>query len=240
MRIAILDDSAFDREELRRMLQQYFSMRSLHIEVCEFSRAADFLRAFSAGAFQIAFLDIYLEGENGMDAARIACEVDPDCRLIFFTTSYDYAVDSYLVRAAYYLTKPVEQSRLCDAMDICCKDIDTTAVELRVERLPTRLLLKDICFVDCASRTVRVHLSNRVLTVDESFAQLSEALLADGRFLACNRGVLVNMEQIDRATERDFLLKNGIQVPIRVHGRGGLKKAWLSFSLKDLERRART
>ncbi len=239
MRIAILDDSASDRGDLRRMLNTWFSSRATEIEICEYSAVAAFLQDFVPGAFHIAFLDIYLGAENGMDAARTACDIDPACRLVFFTTSYDFAVDSYLVRAAYYLTKPVEQERLHDALNICCQGEDEAALEVKVEQVPTRIPLRDICYVDCENRDVLVHLPDRTLAVDKRFAELTEELLEDGRFLACNRGVLVNMEQIAQAAESDFVLKSGVRVPIRIHGRGMLKKAYLVFSLQKLERRVR-
>ncbi len=239
MRIAILDDSASDRQDLRRMLSVYFSSRATEIEVCEYSAAADFLQSFTPGAFTIAFLDIYLGDENGMDAAQTAYAIDPGCRLVFFTASNDHAVDSYLVRAAYYLTKPVEQKRLDDALDVCCQDEDEVLAEVTVERVPARIPLKNICYVDCKNRDVRIHLSGRTLAVDESFTELSEKLLKDGRFLACNRGVLVNMEQVAQAAENDFVLKNGEWVPIRIRGRGELKKAYLAYSLQTLERGSR-
>lgn len=240
MKIAILDDCAEDRSELRLMLNEYFAARGVESQVCEFSSSADFLRVFSPGEFQIAFIDIFLDGENGMDAARRAFEEDPECRLVFFTVSYDYAVDSYLVRAAYYLTKPIDFRRLHDALNICCRALDNKSVELTVGCLPTRLQLKDICFVDCENRDVRVHLSDRTLAVAESFFQLSSVLMDDGRFLSCNRNVAVNMEQIAEVREGDFVLKNGARVPIRVRRRAELKRAWLAYSLKHLEREAAT
>ncbi len=239
MRIAVLDDSASDRQGLRRMLSTYFSSRATEIEICEYSTASEFLQSFTPGAFKIAFLDIYLGDENGMDVARTAHAIDPACHLVFFTTSYDHAVDSYLVRAAYYLTKPVEQKRLYDALHICFQDEDETVAEVTVERVPARIPLRNICYVDCKSRDVRIHLPGRTLAVDESFTELSEKLLEDGRFLACNRGVLVNMEQVAQAAENDFVLKNGEWVPIRIRGRGELKKAYLAYSLQTLERGTR-
>lgn len=237
MHIAILDDSEADRRDLRQMLHTYFRQRKLEVSISEFARAQDFLHACGPGVFQIAFLDIYLDGESGMDAAREAFETDPGCRLVFFTTSFDYAVDSYLVRAAYYLTKPVERSRLYDALEICCRETDNASAQLTVRGIPTWLPLKDIRFADCENRSVRLHLADRTLEIDEGFARVSQTLLADPRFLACNRGVLVNMDHIRQALERDFLLDNGACAPIRVHGRKELKKAWLTYSLKAIERR---
>ena len=52
------------------------------------------------------FLDIYMNGINGMETARKIRLWDTSCHIIFVTTLSDFAVDSYEVKATYYLIKP--------------------------------------------------------------------------------------------------------------------------------------
>lgn len=63
----------------------------------------------------MVFLDIYLDGIDGMEAARMLRQFDENCILVFVTTSPDYALDGFKVRAMHYLVKPfssVELERL--------------------------------------------------------------------------------------------------------------------------------
>ena len=81
MRIAIVDDLAAERHFLREQLEQKLP-------------------------FSVAFLDIYMMGMTGIEAARELRKTDTDCLLIFTTTSTDHALEGFQVRAMHYLVKP--------------------------------------------------------------------------------------------------------------------------------------
>ena len=86
MRIAIVDDISEDRLILRSEINAYFQEKSgdTIITFEEFPSGEALLSAFVPGHFQIVFLDIYMPGTNGMDAARRIYASDPTCRLVFF------------------------------------------------------------------------------------------------------------------------------------------------------------
>lgn len=238
MRIAIVDDRAADRAELRAYLDRYCAESGLFAEYSFFPSAEALLDAFAPGSFDLLFLDIYMDKLTGMEAARIVSRADPLCRMIFFTTSHTHAVESYEVRAAFYLTKPLDYERLCLAMDTACVELrrDSRSLTLHCAGLPFPALFRDILFVDCAAERARVHLTERVVTIDERVSEVFPALLQDDRFLNCNRNVAVNMDHILSVQERDFLLRNQESVPIRQRSRGAVKKAFLEYSLRALRK----
>ncbi|MEG2221293.1 MAG: response regulator [Oscillospiraceae bacterium] len=240
MRIAIVDDQETDREELRRLLERYCSAQGLSADYTVFLSGEALLERFFPDQFDLLFLDIYMGGMTGMAAARRIAELDPRCRMIFFTTSHSHAVESYEVRAAYYLTKPLDYSRLSAAMDATCADLrrDSRCITLHCAGLAVELLLRDILFVDCAAERAHLHLTERLVVVDERVSEVFAALETDSRFLNCNRNVTVNMDRIDKTQEGDFLLQNGETVPIRQRDRGAVKKTFLHYSLHTLEKGA--
>lgn len=238
MRLAVTDDRPEDRAELCALLDRYLRERQLKAEYEIFPCAEDLLRNFAPGRFQIAFLDIYMPGMDGMAAARRLHDADPACRLIFFTTSHTHAVESYAVRAAYYLTKPLDYPHLREAMDVVCADLlrDNCFLTVGVDHIRTELLLRDVFFMDCGAERTRLHLEGRVLMVDDRASDVLERLTADERFLCCNRNTAVNMDQIAQVLEADFLLKDGGAVPIRQRGRKAVKRSFLEYSLRGLRK----
>ena len=64
------------------------------------------MKNFAKDQYDVIFLDIYMDGMTGMDAARAIREIDRVVRIIFITTSTEFAVDSYEVSAFGYLLKP--------------------------------------------------------------------------------------------------------------------------------------
>lgn len=238
MLIAITDDRADDRQELQELLERYFRARRLSAQYEHFSSAEDLLSAFVPGRYQIVFQDIYLSGLSGMEAARRICADDPACRLVFFTTSHTHAVESYAVRAAYYLTKPLDYPRLEAAMDVVCAGLlrDNRLLTVRCAGLEVDLLLSALLFVDCQAERTRLHLADQLLVVDDRASDVLRRLEEDGRFLPCNRNTAVNMDWIDRVLDADFLLKNGERVPIRQRGRKAVKLAFLQYTLRSLQK----
>ena len=83
MQVAIVDDRAEDRAELRVLLSRYAKERGLLITCDEYDSAEAFLAQAVPGEVQLLFLDIYMGELSGMEAARQVCSIDPECRLVF-------------------------------------------------------------------------------------------------------------------------------------------------------------
>ena len=69
MRIAIVDDLETERALLKTRLERQLSLRGAEAEILEFDSGESFLAAQKERRFTAAFLDIYMEGLSGMDAA---------------------------------------------------------------------------------------------------------------------------------------------------------------------------
>ena len=121
MRIAIIDDFLTDLEYLRSNVCRWADEYAVPLipGPALFENGETFLEQFQKDRYDIIFLDIFMEGMNGMDTARRIRECDDACRLVFTTTSAEYAVDSYEVDSSYYLVKPYSYEKLSLALDRC-------------------------------------------------------------------------------------------------------------------------
>lgn len=239
MQIAIVEDIENDSRELIKMLKSYFQNKNISADWTCYSSGQDFLDSHYPGRYDLVFLDIYMDGINGMDTARKIRQTDTSCSLIFFTTSYVHAVESYEVNASYYLTKPLKKEALEKALDIVCCPFEKNSQYITLTAkgyLKTKILLGDILYVDCIARHTYVHLFDKQIMVYDPIAAVLDTLAGDSRFLSCNRNIMVNMDWIDSVPSDEFLLKNNEHVPIRQRGRKALKRAFLEYSLKDLRR----
>lgn len=112
MRIAIVDDLSGERALLREQLARQLARRGAEAELLEFDSGEAFLAAEKERRFTAAFLDIYMEGMTGMEAARALRKTDTDCLLVFTTTSTDHALEGFQVRALHYLVKPFTEGEI--------------------------------------------------------------------------------------------------------------------------------
>ena len=117
MRVAIVDDNAADRDWLAGQVEALLARRGLEGTVFPFSDGEGFLAAARRERFHLAFLDIYMDGRDGLSTAEELRSFDLDCQLVFSTTSPDHALDGYRVRAVQYLLKPYDSAALEGAFD---------------------------------------------------------------------------------------------------------------------------
>ena len=119
MRIGICDDLQEDRNHLIALIRDYYGERGEQVELFEFESAEEMLAGWRDHWLGCLFLDVYMDGISGMEAARRIRETDPNCMIVFTTTSPDHAIDSYEVRAADYLIKPFGAQEVAEALHWC-------------------------------------------------------------------------------------------------------------------------
>lgn len=83
--------------------------------------------------------------------------------MIFTTTSTDHAVESYNVAASYYLLKPVQERKLWQVLNLCLgqRMLDQRAIEIMVNRMPVRILLRRIIYAEAERNAVRIHTAGK-------------------------------------------------------------------------------
>lgn len=117
MRIAIVDDIKEERAVLYGWLSNQLSKRNIPGDFVEFESGEEFLAAAKKRPFTVVFLDIYMNGANGIEIARELRMSDSDCFLIFTTTSTDHALEGFRVRALHYLVKPYNEKEISTLLD---------------------------------------------------------------------------------------------------------------------------
>ena len=219
MKVAIVDDWPKDLQRLERQIRRWAEHWQISLvppPAC-YSSGEAFLADFAPERFDIVFLDIYMEGLTGMEAARKLREQDTHCRLIFTTSSADFAVDSYEVDAAYYLVKPFSEEKLWAALNRCNTELLEQQQYLTVpdKRGGQRLYLHQIAYTEYERRRVCVHNRDGSLCyIPMNQREFSALLLDYPYFCDCMRGILVNLEAVEQLGEDHFLLRGGQRVPI--------------------------
>lgn len=103
LRIAIVEDQKFEAQRLERLLRQAWG----DPVVCDLYESGDaFLHRAAAGPYAVVFLDICMEGTNGIGTARQLREKDPHLLIVFVTSSPEYVWEAFPVHPFDYLLKP--------------------------------------------------------------------------------------------------------------------------------------
>lgn len=216
MRIAIVDDEAAQRAALVGQIAQSLKGRELTGELSEYESGEDFLAAAKQSPFGLVFLDIYMQGMDGVETAKRFRQFEPGCPLVFTTTSTDHALDGYRVRALQYLVKPYDASEIAALFDELSRRLPPPEqfLEVKEGRQSVRLRQRDILWADNYQHQVHIHLADgKTVTARMTFGEFSSLLIQDRRFFVCGRGVLVNLAQAKDFDGRSFALP-GAQIPV--------------------------
>ena len=217
MRIAIVDDIAEERILLRSRLEYQFSRRGIHSDFTEFENGEDFLLASKERPFTVLFLDIYMNGANGIEIARELRKSDTSCLLIFTTTSTDHALEGFQVRAMHYLVKPYHENEISALTDEILSRIPNSGkyIDVKINGSNIKVPFQSMIYAEHFSHMIHIYTTNKKeLITRQSFESFLSALKMDARFYQCNRGIVINL---DHALDFDgtvFTLDNGNQIPV--------------------------
>ena len=215
VKFMLCDDSQDDLDTLSHALQDYAARRGFELRLETASAAGELLRRWAPFRWDAVFLDMFMPGLSGEDAARRLRLMDNELCLIFVTVSQKHGLFSYDVRATDYLLKPFSQQDIDNALDYFMEKYAESLRSLRVrtawEEVDVRF--RDIRYIEIRNHQAILHTGEQELTVWKSLDELEEEL-RDRRFLRCHRSYLVNLEHVKTLEKRDFLIDSGDLAPI--------------------------
>ncbi|MBQ4193489.1 MAG: response regulator transcription factor [Clostridia bacterium] len=244
MNIAIVDDVEVILEGLRHILTDYAAANRMEFDFSLFSNAEDLLRDYTPYQYTIIFLDILMDGMDGVEAAKKIREVDRDTIIIFLTSSVDHMPHAFLVHAYDYITKPMDAGRLFQVLDDILKrktDPDADRLTFVSNRQQVSLPYKDIVTIRAESNYLEILDRRRnVWRTRMTFSSMQETLSEDGRFLLILRGILVNMDFVTGFSEDTCHMKGDMHLPINIRNAKKIEQKWKNYNFQKVRNKPRT
>lgn len=216
LRVAFCDDMSDFLQNAVRAVEKW-PRKPADFVVQTFLDADALITAHSQNPFDIIFLDVIMPLLGGIGAAKEIRQQDKNLKIVFLTSSPEFAVDSYAVKASNYLLKPLDTARLYACLDELAEDICQRAkrILIRDRHAVHRVPLQDIEFLEADNKFIHFSLVNgKTLTSPEPlYLYESKLLLTDG-FFKCNRSYIVNIHQIDSFTAKEIRMQSGYRIPI--------------------------
>lgn len=236
MLAVICDDLTTDREILLHYCARYAKENRLSIATLEFENAGALLNSRETRSADVMFLDIYMDGALGVDAARILRGKGYLGALVFTTTSTEHYAEGFDVEAAHYLLKPVSWEAFCEAMRRVQGRVHTGTRRVRVTagRDEVEIDVSGIKYIEVYGHRTVLHTVKGEVEVSQSLTAMEEALGGDP-FLRCYRYFIVNMDFVKRANEDGFLMKDGREIPISRDGRAAMKGRYVAYVFNRME-----
>lgn len=235
IKLAFCDDDLSILEELSVLIDQYRVERNQEMEYAAFQSPLELLAEIEKGMrLDVLFLDVVMPGENGIEVAKEIRQYDNNVKIIFLTSSAEFAVQSYTVGAYFYQLKPIwEESfyRLMDSVIVECKKEQQFSLIMRCKTGITRIELNKLEYCEVIGRTLLFHMDNgNVLERVGSLDELCSQLIQFDHFMRPHRSYLINMEYIQNISSKMITLTSLAQIPIP-HGKySEIKDLYLEYA----------
>ncbi|MCF1421859.1 LytR/AlgR family response regulator transcription factor [Mangrovimonas futianensis] len=225
----IVEDNAFMATVLQDMLQQYTYNITL-LGTAHSGKEA--LKLINLLRPNLVFLDIELPDMTGFEMLEQIEDIT--FKTIFTTAHSQYAIKAFRFNALDYLTKPINENELKEAINrftttsftnsqeqiknalknIHSSTFDEQNLLLQTQNGYLKLPLKHIVKIESDRNYSYIHLDNGSKELSSKTLAYFDEILVDKGFFRCHRSFLVNKRHIDSIQNNAFILKNKTEIPI--------------------------
>lgn len=176
-----------------------------------------------------------MEGPDGIETARQLRKWDMDCLLVFLTSSSEYAWDAFPVHPFDYLLKPVDQAQLEQVLGEARRALEhrERLLPLKVGRQTEAVNVFAVRHVCARDHYVFVTLTDgRELKCYMKFGEVQSMLKDEPQFLVCNRGVLINMDEVRSFDGECFVMNDGQRFAVRLSEKTQIRERFCDYMFR--------
>lgn len=216
IRIAICDDSSAFLEQTKYMIERRDNYPP-NISVEMFEDGDTLISAHAKKPFDIILLDVVMPLLNGIETAKELREKDKNVKIVFLTSSAEFAVDSYTVKASNYLLKPLKSEKLFLCLNELISELQSTPRCITVKGIDAthRISISDIEYIEAQGKHIIFSLvGNKTVKTSEPLYAYESILVIDDGFFKCHRSYIVNIHYIDSYSHSEIIMRSGYRIPI--------------------------
>ncbi|MBD5542658.1 MAG: response regulator transcription factor [Lachnospiraceae bacterium] len=231
MKIAICDDEMHFIDALCPLLEQWAKECGIKLTLYRFTNGDDLIAAHQSECMDLIFLDIIMPLLSGLDVAREFRNTNQDVPIVFLTSSREFAVDSYEVKAFNYLIKPVDQAKLFLALDDFLKTFNLPKTFFTAKTVDgfCRIVTADVDYLEAQNKQVLVHLTNgRTIAIRELFSKCAEVFSPENGFCCCHRSYIVNLSNVERFSKTEVTTSHNAVIPISRNNYAAFKETYFN------------
>lgn len=216
MKIAVCDDHENCIAQVRDLILEWAD-RPADLVVHFFDNGDDLLQSHAANGYDLILLDVVMPLFSGMETARELRQTDRDVKLVFLTSSPEFAVEAFEVKASNYLLKPLCPERFFRCLSELTQEVRSAGRSIAVREAGAvhRVGLNTIEYIEAQNKHTLLVLSDgRTIRSTEPLYTLEDLLPPEYGFFKCNRSFLVNLFMIDTYSAKEIKTRSGARIPI--------------------------
>ena len=244
MRIIICDDNPNELDQTKKSVNEFFSKENIPCEIITFNNPNTFLNLFlninDDFAVDIFFLDVIME-INGINVAKAIKNKCQNAIIIFTSTSKDFAIDAFDIKAFNYLIKPLDSSKLHSVLnDIILLFENKLNNKITIKASNHEIInfeINKIKYIESINRRMVFYLNDgreiTSLSLRDKFLESIPFDFEKYNFLNCHSSFIVNMNYINEIHNYYFILKDNSEIPISIRNYKKCKESYINYLIGE-------
>lgn len=213
LQIAICDDDAIMTTRIEDLLNRELNHLCVDRTIDVFFSGEAFIDYVEkAHHYDLIYLDIEMDGMNGIDAARRLRRNSPEPLIIYISSYENYFIELFEVEPFRFIKKPVDETTFNKVLRAAYEKIKSGQryFTYYFNKIYYKVTLQEILYFESCSRVVNIHLRDGEKRfygrLDEVEKQLDSEKL---QFIRIHQSYLVNMDYVSCMGYEKLTLKNG-------------------------------
>lgn len=228
MKILICDDEIEYVEMLRTYISEYMKKRLIEFNITLATKPETILNGDPR--FDLAFLDIQMDGIDGITLARTLQAHNSKIALFFVTNFDEYQDDAMDLHAFRFYSKPFDVQRLYSGLDKAMEYIDGAYIDIFLceKNVQQKILIDDIIYITRLNRHVIINTQSGSYPVRENYDDLCERM-PNLFFYPVHKSFYVNLHYIQRYAYSEVVLTDGTRIPVSSRKQALFHKYWFEY-----------
>ena len=229
MKIAICDDEIQFIDSICPLFIQWAKRHGIPLTLHRFTDGDALVMAHRKECMDFIILDIIMPLLSGMDTAKELRDMGQTLPIIFLTSSREFAVDSYEVKAFNYLMKPVDAGKLFAVLDDFLKTLDLPKNTFTAQTGSgfLQIMISDVDYLEAQNKQVLFYMSDgRTIAAHERFSKCAEVFSPKNGFCRCHRSYIVNLSNVKQFSKTEIITLHHAVIPISRNSYAAFKETY--------------
>jgi DNA-binding NtrC family response regulator len=201
MRVLVVDDERIQRDSLGALLEE----QGMSVELASDVKTATSL--LFANAYDVVITDFKMTDGTGLDAAKVALQINPSCTVIMMTAYADVqsVIDAMRIGVADYLLKPINVQNLIKKLSLLS---ERTELQKDIQNLRAQLNKQDNQTLLGSSEPVQA-----IRQLIEQVAQTKGTILITGESGTGKEVAAREIHNLSQESKKRFVAVNCAAIP---------------------------
>lgn len=240
LNIAICDDEKAFSYKLENILNEIVEEEKIHVDIVVYQSGSELVGEIQKNEirYDIIFLDIEMEGMNGLETAKELRKLDEIAMLIYISSHKSYAIEAFEVQPFQFLVKPIDKELIYKYFMKAYEKIMAANFyfHYKYKKDYYKVIVSDILYFESEKRIVWIHLKEG--KVKKVYYKLNdiEKHMKNGKveFLRVHKSFLVNSQYIIKKAYDHVELVDGTKLDISEDRRKGISERYMKLIEGDI------